>query len=73
MGKSLDFRICHPPPVVMCQMVIFILYFLKVNSVVFFFYNGENLFQIRELVAGLHVFEYGGTTFGTLGKTCFIC
>ena len=36
-------------------------------------YNGENHFQIRGLVAELHVFEYGGTTFGTLGKTCFKC
>ena len=34
-------------------------------------YNGENHFQIRGLVAKLHVFEYGGMTFGTLGKTCF--
>ena len=36
-------------------------------------YNGENHFQIRGLVAELHVFEYGGTKFGTLGKTCFGC
>ena len=35
------------------------------------FYNGENHFQIRGLVAELHVFEYGGTTFGTFEKTCF--
>ena len=32
-------------------------------------YNGENHFQIRGLVAELHVFEYGGTTFGTFEKT----
>ena len=37
------------------------------------FYNGENYFQIRGLVAELHVFEYGGTTFGTFGKTCYNC
>ena len=36
-------------------------------------YNGENHFQIRELVAELHVFEYGGTTFGTFEKTYFKC
>ena len=29
-------------------------------------YNGENHFQMRELLAELHVFEYGGTTYGTL-------
>ena len=37
------------------------------------FYIGENHFQIRALVAELHVFEYGGTTFGTFEKTCFKC
>ena len=36
-------------------------------------YNGENHFQISELVAELYVFEYGGTTFGTFEKTCFKC
>ena len=36
-------------------------------------YNGENYFQIRGLVANLHAFEYGGTTFGTFEKTCFKC
>ena len=36
-------------------------------------YNGENHFQIRGLVTELYVFEYGGTTFGTFGKTCFKC
>ena len=35
--------------------------------------NGETYFQIRGLVAELHVFEYGGTTFCILGKTCFEC
>ena len=34
-------------------------------------YNGENHFQIRGLMAELHVFEYGGTTFGTFEKTRF--
>ena len=32
-------------------------------------YNGENHFWIRGLVAVLHVFEYGGTTFRTFQKT----
>ena len=36
-------------------------------------YNGENHFQIRRVVAELHVFEYGGTTFSTFGKNCFKC
>ena len=36
-------------------------------------YNGVNHFQIRELVAELHAFEFGGTTFGTFEKTCFKC
>ena len=53
--------------VIMCQMAIFMfLHFLKVNSVLF--NNGENHFQIRGLVAELHVFEYGGTTFMFLRK-----
>ena len=33
-------------------------------------YNGEKHFQIRGLVA---VFEYDGTTYCTLKKTCFKC
>ena len=36
-------------------------------------YNGENHFEIMGLVAELHVFEYGGTTFGAFEKTCFKC
>ena len=36
-------------------------------------YNSENHFQIRGLVAELHVFEYGSTTFGTFEKTYFEC
>ena len=36
-------------------------------------YNGESHFQIRGLVAELHVFEYGVTTFDTFGKTCYNC
>ena len=32
-------------------------------------YNGETLFQIRRLVAELHGFEHGGTTFDTFEKT----
>ena len=37
------------------------------------FYNGENHFQIRELVAELHAFECCCTTFDTFEKTCFKC
>ena len=36
-------------------------------------YNGENDFQIKGLLAELHVSEYGGTTFGIFQKTCFKC
>ena len=36
-------------------------------------YIGENHFQIRGLMAELHGFEYGGTTFGTFAKTWFKC
>ena len=36
-------------------------------------YKDKSHFQIRELVAELHVFEYGGTTFGVFEKTCFKC
>ena len=32
-------------------------------------YNGENHLQIRGLVVELHVFEHGGTTLSTFGKT----
>ena len=32
-------------------------------------YNGELHFRIRELVAELHAFEYGGTTYSTFEKT----
>ena len=31
-------------------------------------YNDENHFQIRGLVAELHVFDYGGMTFSTFEK-----
>ena len=56
----------------MCQMVIFMfLYFLKVNSMLFTMV--KTILQIRGLVAELHVFEYGGTIFDTVGKTCFEC
>ena len=36
-------------------------------------YNDENHFQIRGLVAKLHVSEYGSATFGTFEKTCLNC
>ena len=42
--------------------------FIFSESKFYAIYNGENHFQIRGLAVGLHVFEYGGTTFGTLGK-----
>ena len=44
---------------------VFIFYESKFYAI----YNGENHFQIRGLVAELHVFEHSGTTFGTFGKT----
>ena len=36
------------------------------------FYNGENHFQIRGLVAELHVSKHGCTTFRTFGKTLHV-
>ena len=48
-------------------------FYIFSESTFFAIYNGENHFQIRELVAELHVFEYGGTTFGTFEKACFKC
>ena len=47
--------------------------FILSESKFYAFYNGENHFQIRELVAELHVFGYGGTTFCAFGKICFKC
>ena len=47
--------------------------FIFSESKFYAIYNGENHFQIRGLVAELHVFEYGGMTLGTLGKTYFKC
>ena len=47
--------------------------FIFSESKFYAFYNGENHFQIGGLVAELHVFGYGGLTFGTFGKTCFKC
>ena len=55
----------------MCQMAIFM--FRYSESKFYALYNAENHLQIRGLVAELHVFEYDGTTFGTLEKTCFKC
>ena len=48
-------------------------FFLNIFSESKFYaiYNGEIHFQIRGLVAELHVFRYGGKTFGTFEKTCF--
>ena len=45
--------------------------FILSESKLYAIYIGENHFQIRGLVAELQVFEYGGTTFRTLEKTCF--
>ena len=47
--------------------------FIFSESKFYAIYNEESHFQIRELVADLCVFEYGGTTFGTFEKTCFKC
>ena len=47
--------------------------FIFSESKFYAIYNGEIHFQIRGLVAELHVFEYDGKTFGTFGKTCFKC
>ena len=55
----------------MCQIAIFML--ISSESKFCAVYNGENHFQIRGLVAELHVFEYGGTPFSTFEKTCFKC
>ena len=63
-------------------MTIFVgFFFLFPESKFYTIYNGENYFQIRGLVAELHVFEHGGTTVGTFGKQtnkqtknpCFKC
>ena len=56
----------------MRQMAIF-MFFVFSESKFYAIYNGENHFQIRGLMAKLHVFEYGATTFGTFWKTCFKC
>ena len=55
----------------MRQMAIFMCVFSE--SKFYAIYNGENHFQIRGLIAELHVFEYCGTTFATFGKACFKC
>ena len=47
--------------------------FIFSESKFYAIYNGENHFQIRGIVAELHVFEYGDTTFGTFEKACFKC
>ena len=55
----------------MCQMAIFVGFFPPPyfsESKFYAIYNGESHFQIRGLVAELHVFEYGGTTFAHLRK-----
>ena len=47
--------------------------FIFSESKLYAIYKGESHFQIRGLVAKLHVFEYDGTTFGTFQKTYFKC
>ena len=47
--------------------------FIFSESKFYAFCNGENHFQTRGQVAEQHVFEYGGRTFGTFGKTCSKC
>ena len=47
--------------------------FIFSESKFYAIYSGENYFQIRGLVAFLHAFEFGDTTFGTFEKTCFKC
>ena len=47
--------------------------FIFSESKFYAIYNGENHFQISELVAKLHVFQYGGATFGNFEKICFKC
>ena len=47
---------------------IFMGFFMLYESKFYAFYNGQNHFQIRGLVAELHSFEYRGTTFGTFGN-----
>ena len=57
--------------VVMCQMAIFMfLYFLKVNSMLFTMVKPISNHRSSGRAT---CFEYGGTTFGTFGKTCFKC
>ena len=55
------------------QVFIFSESFRNSESTFYAFYNGENHFQIRGLVAELHVFEYGGMALNTFGKTGCKC
>ena len=47
--------------------------FIFSESKFYAIYSDEIHFQIRGLVAEVHVFEYGDMTFGTFRKTCFKC
>ena len=49
----------------MRRMAIFMFVIIFSESKFYAIYNGEHHFQACGLVAELHVFEYGGTTFGT--------
>ena len=65
---------CDPPPQNESQCATWpFSFFILPESKVFAIYYGENHFQIRGLVAELHVFEHGATIFGTFEKTCFKC
>ena len=56
----------------MCQTAISIFFFFS-ESKLYALYYGEKHVQIRDLVAELHVFEYGGTIYSTFEKTCSKC
>ena len=47
--------------------------FMLSESKFYAIYNGEKTFSNHRTRGQLHVFEYGGTTFGTFGKNCFKC
>ena len=72
--------ICDPPPRndSYCarwpfSFLSFFFFCVFSESKFYAIYNGEDHFQIRELVSEVHVFECGGTTFVTFEKTCFKC
>ena len=48
-----------------------VLYFLKINSMLFTM--AKTIFKSEDQGTSYMFFEYGGTTIGTFGKTCFEC